>query len=353
MADRIGRKRVGSAGTILTTAALLSIAGAGSLPLEVVRIAAISGLVAFALGEASFGAGWFSVLHPIVPEHRRGSFFGVLRVAWQAVGIGFTAVAALLLARYPEVCMYQLVFLGVTLGAFVRVLLYRVLPETEPPTEERPPLRVGLRQIKRLPGFMSYLVYIGFRFLFMGAAIQILALLEREALGLSDGTVVAFANYGLVGNIIGFVTGAIVVDRMGRHQVFQITHTLLILVLGGFVSRAFIPGYPVAALYPPLHVLLGIGIASFSVARTAEEFSLVHIESKALALSFVELAFVGGRAVGRLTASLILGKRGLPPVIKIFETSVSQYDVLVGILMLGMLVTLPLLRLVPAVRYRG
>ena len=352
MADRIGRKRVGTAGTLLGTAAILFIAAAGSLSIEVLRIAAISGLVLFALGEAFFGAGWFSVLHPLVPEHRRGSFFGVLRIAWQAVGIGFTAAASLLLDRYPEVWMYQLVFLAVALGAFARVLLYRVLPETEPPTRERPSLRDALHRITRLPGFMGYLVYIGFRFLFMGAAIQVLALLEREALGLSDGTVVAFANYGLIGNILGFVIAALVVDRMGRHHLFRVTHALLILVLGAFVSRAFIPGYPVAALYPPLHVLLGMGIASFSVARTAEEFSLVHIESKALALSFVGFAFVGGRAAGRLTSSLLLGKRGLPTAIEIFGASLSQYDVVVGIMMLGMLVTLPLLRLVPAVRHR-
>mgnify|MGYP006284306545 FL=1 len=352
LADRLGRKRIGSAGTLLGTASLLLLAGAGSLPREVVQAAAIGALVLFALSEAFFGAGWFSVLHPLIPASRRGVFFGALRVSWQAVGIGFAAAASILLNRFPAVWMYQVVFLGVGVGALGRAILYRRLPDLEAETGRRPQLREALAAVRGLPGFRRYLVYIAARFTFTGAAIQVLALLEREALGLADGTVVALANYGLVGNIAGFVLGALLVDRTGRRSLFIGTHLAAAAFLALFASRALIPGFPVMALYRPLHFLLGLAIASFSVAKTAEDFSLVHLESKALALSFSGFAFIGGRAASRMVTSVLLSGRGLPERVVIGSAEISSYDAVVMILAAGLIATLPLLRLVPAVRHR-
>ena len=352
VADRIGRKRIGSTGTVLGTAALAGIALAGSLPEAWVRVAAISGLMLFAVGEAVFAAGWFSVLHPIIPERRRGTFFGALRVSWQIVGIGFAAAASVLLERNPSVAMYQLVFAAVAVGAFARALFYRLLPEMEPANRDRPTVGQALSRVFRRSGFPGYLVYILVRFLFIGSAIQVLALLEREAIGLSDGLVVGLANFGLVGNIVGFIAGAVVVDRIGRRSLFIGTHLAAGFILLVFPLRVFLGDLPIFAVYAPLHALLGFSIASFTVAMTAEEFSLAHLDSKALALSFAGFAFIGGQAASRLVSSLLLGPSGLPEGLPLAGVALSSYDLVVAILGIGLVVSLPLLRLVPAVRHR-
>jgi MFS family permease len=351
-ADRIGRKRIGTAGTLVGTAALAGVALAGSLPESWVRVAAMTGLVLFAVGEAFFAAGWFSMLHPIIPEHRRGTFFGVLRVSWQVVGVGFAAVASVLLERNPSVATYQLVFAAVAAGALGRALLYRLLPEMEPAHTDRPAVLPALSRVLRRSEFRGYLVYILVRFLFAGSAVQVLALLEREAIGLSDGIVVTLANFGLGGNIAGFIAGAFIVDRLGRRPLFVGTHLTAAIVLLAFPARILVADLPIVAVYATLHALLGFAIASFTVAMTAEEFSLSHVESKALALSFTGFAFIGGRAASRLASSFLLRSSGLPEQLSLGAFSLSSYDLVVMILGVGLLASVPLLRLVPAVRYR-
>ncbi|MFP4431652.1 MAG: MFS transporter [Spirochaetaceae bacterium] len=346
LADRLGRKRVGMAGTSIVVVSLLLIAAAGSFSGASLRFLAFSGLVLFAIGEAIFGAGWFSVLHPIIPGRRRGMFFGALRVSWQLFGIGFAAAAALLIGLFPDLWTYQVVFFSVAVAAFARVLLFRRLPDLAPMDDSGLSFGRSFRNVLALPAVKGFLVYVFGRYVFFGAVLQLLALLEREVLGVPDSIVVSLANFGLIGNVAGFLFGAVLVDGSGRHPFFFGTHVATVALLVGFGLRAVIPGYPVIPLYALFHLLLGTSEAIFSVSMTAEQFSLVREEGKALALSILSLAYVGGRAVSRFGVSLLLGSQGLPPTMTFGGYTISNYDLLLFLLAGGLLVTIPLLRLV-------
>ena len=350
LADTVGRKRLGFAGTIVGTVSMAMIALAGFFDAVVVQPIVVATVLAFAVGQALFTTGWFSVLHPIIPTRHLGKFFGVLRFSWQTSGILFGVGAAVLLSRYPEVSMYQIIFLAIAMGSLVRVALYRRLPELESTEEKHPRFNSAVGRVFRQHGFNRYVVYIAVRFICLGAVLQVLALLEREVLGLPDGRVVMLANLGLLGNLAGYVAGTVSVDRIGRRPFFVVSHGALALVILAFPARVLFESLPVIPVYAVLHILYGFLFAAFSVAMTTEEFNLVTTGRKALAFSFAGLSLIGGMSVSRLLSSLLLRPTVLPERLSIAGVYLSNYDAVLLGLGFAMLVTLPLTTIVPSVR---
>lgn len=349
-ADRVGRKRMGQAGSVLGTTAVALIVLTGFGGTEVVRAFAVVSILFFAVGEGLFSSGWHSILHPIVPVGKRGRFFGVLRFSWQITGIVFAAGASLLLERFPTVRMYQIIFAVIALGALTRFFLYRTLPDLQVKEYRRYPFIGALKKILRQPGFLRFIVYVSIRFLLAGAVLQVLALLEREVLGFSEGRVVMLANFGLIGNLAGFVIGAFFVDRGNKRPFFLITHIGIGLLSVAFLLRFFITAQLVVFYYGGLHFFLGFMIASFSIAMTAKEYSLITTDRKALALSFTGFAFIGSRALSRLIASLLLHPAVLPRKSAVAGIMLSNYDVVLLIFGAGLLLTTPLTGIVPGLR---
>lgn len=350
IADSVGRKRLGLSGTLLGTASLIMIALSGFLNPSLVRGVVITTVLLLAFGEALFSSGWFSVLHPIIPNHRRGAFFGLLRFSWQSSGIILAAVSSFFLHRYPEVWMYQIVFGVIAAGAFTRALLYTKLPQLESPGESQISFGDAVKQVFEQKGFSSYMIYIFVRFLFVGAILQILVLLEKEAIGLSDGTVVMLANIGLIGHLAGFIGGSFSVDKLSRKPFFVVSHGLMGLIILLFPLRTFFPTLPIVPVYALLHFIFGFFFANFSVAMTAEEFSLIRTERKALAFSFSGFAFIGGKAVSRFFSSFLLHPGVLPENLTVFGGSFSNYDLVLIIFGICLILTLPLTRIVPGVK---
>lgn len=350
IADSLGRKRLGQSGTLLGSASLIMIALSGFLTPSLVRGVVITTVLLLAFGEALFASGWFSVLHPIIPNHRRGAFFGLLRFSWQSSGIILAAVSSFFLHRFPEVWMYQIVFGVIAAGALMRALLYTKLPQTEDPRERETSFGNAVKRVFAQKGFSSYMIYIFVRFLFVGAILQILVLLEKEAIGLSDGTVVMLANIGLIGHLAGFMGGSISVDKLSRKPFFVLSHGCMSVLILLFPLRVFFPSLPVVPVYALLHFVFGFFFANFSVAMTAEEFSLIRTERKALAFSFSGFAFIGGKALSRFISSFLLHPRILPEHITAFGRSFSNYDLVLIIFGTCLILTLPLTRIVPGVK---
>jgi hypothetical protein len=208
----------------------------------------------------------------------------------------------------------------------------------------------AVKRVFRQKGFPAYMIYIFVRFLFLGAILQILVLLEKEVIGLSDGTVVMLANIGLIGHLAGFIGGSVLVDKLSRKPFFVLSHGFMSVLILLFPLRIFFPSLPVIPVYSLLHFVFGFFFANFSVAMTAEEFSLIRTERKALAFSFSGFAFIGGKAFSRFLSSFLLHPRILPEHITAFGRSISNYDQLLIIFGISLIITLPLTRIVPGVK---
>lgn len=131
LGDRFGKKKIGLAGATLEFIGVSLIAIGPFFGEETMHFLLYAGIVAQAFGTSCFGAPWFALLSPIVPESMRGRFFGRLRFTWQFVGIIFYLLCTPLLHDDTRHELYQLVLAVCAAGLGARIYFFVRLPELE------------------------------------------------------------------------------------------------------------------------------------------------------------------------------------------------------------------------------
>lgn len=350
--DCHGRKRLGTIGQYLALVglALLPMAGfaAGSAWAEVLIGA---GIVLHTLGNASLAAGWFVLLMPLVPEDRRARFFGSLRLAWQAVGLVFTALAAAWLGSAPSVAAYQAVFTVVLAGAVTRLACYRFIPELEAPSGHREPLLAGLLTVLRHPGYLPFTTYMFLISLCMMPVPALFGLVEKEGLGYGDDTVVVLGNLWMLGAMAGMWLGGQVVDRLGSRLVFLSCHLAIAVILAAFVWRGSLP-WPIFPTLATAHFTFGIAYAAVGVAFTTELLALTPATSRSLATSLGAALHLGGGSLAGLAAAWLLGLGMFSESWTLSGATVTAYDALLLLAMIGVVLLVVCLGQVPGMLRR-
>ncbi len=303
MADRFGKKRFGYFGVGLMIFAYGLLVSASMLPWRYPLV--IAGVLCYGLGNGCYAAGWFALLSPVVPEWQRGRFFGKLRVSWQMVGIGFTALATLMLRRETPLPVFAGVLLAVILFLGMRGLCYMGLPELEPSRPDTPPLLATVKRILPVNNYASFCCYVFLLMLFTGAAPTIFGLLEKQALDLSDKVVVTLGNMLMIGSVAGYLLGGKAVDRYGTKPVFLVCHLGFSLALLGFLTRGLAPSLLIYLLVL-LHLLFGFVSAASSIAISSEMLALIPPENKALSTSLLMALMRGGAALSGVLSSWAL-----------------------------------------------
>lgn len=304
LADRHGMKRVGMAGCVLETIGFALIVPAGWLDGTAMESCVVVALLLYGVGMGCFTASWFAILSPIVPPPLRGRFFGRLRMAWQMTGILFFSGCALLFDRDAPIGLYQGVMLLTVVGLFVRVVMYRQLPELDEPDHDRGAgLAASLGRVARREGFMSFGCYVFLLSLFTFGAPALFGLVAKHRLGLGDNVVVWLGITQMIGSLLGFHVGGRAVDRFGTRGVFLVCHLSYGVVLFAFLLR---PADAVSLLVLMVAmVFLGFGAvrAASSIAISTEILALMPPQNKAIASSIVmTLAQIGGALSGILSA---------------------------------------------------
>ena len=301
-----GKKRIGHLGRML-----MGIGGgclvAGGFVGDWRREACIAlGVTLCGVGEAMFASGWFALLDGIVPPAMRGRFFGRLRFSWQLVGFAVTAVCSLWLTdRSPLVVFYGILAVGI-FGVFASGTLYSLrIPEIEEEEPGREGPMATLLRVLRAPGYLPFCAYVFLVTTFTATLPAIFGLLERNALGMGDRTVVWLGNFGMLGCVLGFYLGGLAVDRWGTKVVFLAAHFGYALTLVLFLLRGLAP-VATPVWLGALHALFGLVFASSSVAISAEMLALAPPGNKPLATSVCWSLFQGGTAIcGMLGAGLL------------------------------------------------
>ncbi len=213
LADRIGKKRLGTPGLALTAIGFAMLAASGGMSEVALQWVMLSGIAVFSIGTAMMEAGWFALLSPIVPEQVRGRFFGRLRMSWQLVGVIFFGGCALFLAREPSRGMYQAVLGLIAASLAVRVIIYMRLPELEKPAPQAGGVRAAMATALSATGYVSFCAYVFLLSLCTLAYPMLFGLIEKKVLNLGDNVVVWLGTVTAVGAIIGFFLGGKAVDR--------------------------------------------------------------------------------------------------------------------------------------------
>ena len=327
LSSRRPKRTTGIAGLSFTTLGYAFLSASASLHGGWAEGTALAGVLCYALGNALFGAVWFAMLSPVVPAHMRGRFFGRLRLSWQVVGIGFSALCALLLSADSPSWLYQRILLVITVGQAVRVWFFSRIPELEVDRAGAASFREALAALARLPSYLPFCSYVFLLMLVTTASPTLFALVEKEVLGLGDNHVVWLSNLLMVGAVCGYFAGGKAVDRYGTKAAFLSCHITYGAVLFLFACRALVP-LPQAWLVGAANALFGFVFAGSSVAISTELMALLPRGHKALAAAFCQALYVGGGALGGMICAWVLDSGMLSPSWMLAGRPMSPYDAL-------------------------
>ena len=301
LADRLGKKRVGAGGQILAAGGFGLLAGAGWAPEGSAVWFVISvGLVLFGAGTAMFGAGWFSLLSPLMPSESRARSLGRLRFARQLAAVAFGALLAPFLSSSTTVPAFQLMFAILTVFLWIRWLLYRTIPEVEDTGSSRGGILESMAEVLRIPGYRRFGSYVLASFLTIGAVPMIFGLLGRDVLALGDDQIWQFGVAMIAGHLLGSWVAGRLGDELGSRPMLALCQAGFLFGMGLFVLRGHVAVVLLASM------LFGMARSALQVSVTSELLRTVPRTNKSLAIAgCTTLIHVGESLSGLLIAGLL------------------------------------------------
>jgi len=350
LADRYGKKRIGQTGLTIGIFgwALICL---GSFSANLSEALVVAGIVLASVCSSLMGAGWFSLLSPIIPAEIRGRFIGRLRLTFSLVSLILSVYFAWILSIHSDIIVYQGIYAIATLAYIARWFTYRRIPELEPPTlgKNKPSfleVLVKVFRVKRLAAFCSYMFLLG---LFTAGAAALFAMTENRVLGFSDTRVILLSNVTLVGSMLGMFIGGRVVDCRGTRLVFAGCHIMLALTLMAFLLRTRIPETALPYYLGTIHFFLGGALGSIGIAMTTELLGILPKKNKSVAASMFIIFQTSGVALSGLIPAWILKARILRDTWEIGGQQLSSFDAIIAGYSLMTLVLVATLGMVPSI----
>ncbi len=345
-ADRYGKKLVGGLGLVLTVTGFALLCVLLLVPAWLRNPCVVFGILLYAIGNALWGAGWFALLSPIVPEAERGGFFGKLRFSWQSAGIVFFMIAGYFLHKNSSPALFVPVMLAIAAGLLVRIIYYVRIPEVEKSAPRSRSFADSFISVLRTAGYMSFCAYVFLLSLATIGCVAIFGLVEKKVLLLRDPQVVWLGNLGMMGAVTGFLLIGKLIDRWGTKPAFLICHFGFGLSLFLFVLRGCIPDPTAMILFMgAIHFAFGLMLAGSSVAISTEMLALIPSENKSLATSVCMTLNMGGGALAGFLIAGILKLGVLREQWQFHGLHLSNYDTVLlacGVAVVLLVVTLGL-----------
>jgi Na+/melibiose symporter-like transporter len=316
---------------------------------EGVRTAFIlSGILTLAVGKMLFAAGWHALIGGLVPETHRARFYSRMRLAFQAGGILFAGVVALLLGRDSPLWMFQLILGFLVLCFLLRVFFYVRVPELERTGERHGGFWPALGRVLSNSQYVSFCAYVFLLTLFTKGAMNLFALVEKHVLELSDSMVVLLANTSMAGGILGFLLVGRFVDRVGTRHVFLVCHCAFAVSMFVFLARGGFP-CPVVVPVAAAHFVFGVSGAASGIAIMTEMLALIPPANKALSTSVCISLVLGGASLSGLLAAGVLDLGVLREHWVLWGQAMSRYDAVLLAYATMVLLLVITLGLVPSV----
>ena len=343
-AERIGKVLIGVIGLSVGTAGMLILAGTGFAPKPLIEPLIIVSVVLFGASYGMYLNSWFPLLSPIVPEERRGRFFGMMRLLYQSTAIAFTFAVTWTLERKTAIGVFQ-AFLAAAVALRVGgIILYGRIPELERIAESGRTFLGSFLHAVGKQGYLPFCSYVFLLSLFTGACASLFGLLAKDTLGLPEGQVMLIGNLSTFGALIGFFYGGTMVDKVGTKYVFLSCHFSYAIVLTLFLFRDHLL-LPVLAVVGGLTLCFGLVQAASGVAISSEMLALIPADNKPMGSAIgISLQAMGISLAGMFCSRIIkLGM--LSPSWTMFGRPLGPYDSLLlfcGVMVMVLAVTLGL-----------
>ncbi|MFA5689948.1 MAG: MFS transporter [Kiritimatiellales bacterium] len=349
IADYAGKRFVGAAGIIISSAGIFLLFFTPFFP-SAAESGLAAGTVIFSLGATATGSSWFALLSPIVPAEIRGRWFGFMRMTFQFTGVIFSLAVAALLRRFTSLSFFQTVLFFCGGMMIFRIFLYRQIPELEPCTRLKFNFPAALRDVVRIPGYMSFCAYMFLLAFCTGAVPNLLGLLQREFLGFTDSMLVVLGNLLIAGTIAGFFVGGKLVDRIGPRPVFLTAHIVFSATIALILFRGFFP-LPTAGTIGLAAFFFGAMQGATGIAGTSELLALIPPENKSFTTGMNITLSSAGLALSGVLSGQLLQNHMLHTHWQFYGQPMSAYDTILAVLMFLVALMAVTLGLVPAVRH--
>lgn len=173
-------------------------------------------------------------------------------------------------------------------------------------------------------------------------------LIEKDALGFGDNQIAWMGAAFMVGSIPGFWIGGKLVDRYTTKPVFLGCHFAFGLVYSLFVARDMV-SLPMPIILGVLHLAYGFTVSASSVAISTETLALIPPQNKSLSTSLIRLLHRLGSAMSGIVAAWMLGTGMLSEQWELRGYAMTQYDAILILWALMIVVLVVTLGLVPSV----
>lgn len=303
--SRKGIKIIGSLGIIIGIAGYLLLILAALKGFNSLLFAFI-GVTLAGIGIAMLASGWLALIGPLVDKSFRGRFIGILRFRWQLYTVIFSFIAISLI-KYSEgsSISYTIILLIVIGSQILRFFIYNKIPDESIQDTTNNTLRESIFGLIKTPIFMSYCCYLFFLILATAACPWIINLSQKQFLAFTEAQIVFTNTLFLVGNLIGFYLGGIIIDKFGTKPVFIVAHFSFGILLFLFVARDLL-------IVPPLYsqnflmLLFGIVTAASSIAITTELYEVLPLNKTVMATSFYVVVISLSKFLGAFISSQAL-----------------------------------------------
>jgi len=308
LADRFGKKRIGQTGITIGVFGW-GLMAFGALSETSAESLIVVGIILASISIAMFGAGWFSLLSPIVPAETRGRFFGRLRLTVSIVSLVCSVLFAWILSiSSNDIIVYQGIYVAATIAFIARWFTYRRIPELEPPVAKIgdtsfQQIVASVFQAKNFAAFCSYMFLLS---LFTAGAGTLFSMVEKRVLMFTDTRIILLANATLIGSMFGMFFGGRIIDRHGTRTVFAGCHIILAQVMVAFLLRVYVPVAFVPFYLGILHFLLGAALGAVGIAMTTELLGILPQKYKSVAASMFVIFQTSGVALSGILPAWFL-----------------------------------------------
>lgn len=342
--ERIGKVKAGVWGLSISTISGLLLIAAGSVSKSFTEPMVLAAVCCFGVGFGLYVNSWFPMLATIVRPERRGRFFGVMRIIYQTVGIIFTFIVGVTMAKQSSIPVFQFFLIVCVVLRVVGIAVYARLPELERQGNSHRSLLDSLQHVMGKNGFLPFCSYVFLLSLFTGSCQPLFSLLAKDTLGMSESQVIFLGNLGTFGALFGYFCGGAMVDRTGTKYVFLFCHFSFAATLVLFLARGFLI-IPVIAVVGILFFLFGLVQAASGIAVSAEMIAVSPHDNKPMATAVCFSLMSLGISLSGIFSSRILKLGILSDKWQVAGHTFGPYDTLLlfcGVMVFLMTVTLGL-----------
>ena len=189
------------------------------------------------VGSGIVATPWQEMIAKVIPVSHRGRFFGAGFLVGQLLGVGGSALAALLLARlpYPQNFAVSFAVGAVSITASQIFFMLTKEPAVSPPPQ---PPHSNREYVQRLAGILrsnaNFRTYLFSRWLSYGGgmAFGFMAVYAVEHFHLPDSAAAVYTGILYGAGVVGYAVWGPLGDRVGHKQVMEIAASLWLIALG-------------------------------------------------------------------------------------------------------------------------